>query len=157
MVSEPYPIMGLETIISNGEKMALFSAPSVMLSFVVKTSRKAIKLYQCIDKTFSEIPLKKELVMVKYLQNKIAVHPLNNEILNFRPFAESAIGKIVIDTTRHSVCHDLVHYLSIICTKDCRARSRLGEKSNTGSNCNVDFMVKNQENGRMKMSVSVTD
>jgi len=98
-----------------------------MLSFVVKTHRRAIRLYQCIDKAFREVPLKKELVMVKYLQNKIAVHPLNNEILNFRPFAESAIGKIVIETTKHSVCYNLIHYLSIICTKDCKARSKLGE------------------------------
>lgn len=45
MVSGIYPTMGLELTIHDREKMALFSAPLIMLSFIVKTHRRAIKLY----------------------------------------------------------------------------------------------------------------
>lgn len=95
--------------------------------------------------------------MVKYLQNRIAIYPLSNEILNFRPFSESAVGKIVIETNKYVACYDVMHYLSIICTSDCRARSKLSDKSAKGQGCNVDFMMKKMDDGRRKISVSVTD
>lgn len=132
MLNENYPVLGLELDIDDEEKMSLFSSSAVMLSFVVKTARRSIKLYQYTENTFKEIFLKKELVMVRFLRNKATVHPLDSEILNFKPIAQSAVGRIAIETSKHLSCHDLIHYLSIICTSNCRSRSKLSEKSTSG-------------------------
>jgi len=142
MVRQSHPIMGLETDVRDKQRMALYTAQSMNLSFVVDHKRSAISFYYCKNKEFKEAPLRKEFVVLRSGPTGITICPVSSEILNFRPMMETTVGKIVVMTDKVDECHNLLHYLSVVCTSDCAIRSGLSEKAKDGEACNVDFRVK---------------
>lgn len=126
------------------------------LSFVVDSVRSAVSFYYCKNKEFKEAPLKKEFVVLRSGPTGITICPVSSEILNFRPMMETTVGKIVVMTAKVDECHNLLHYLSIVCTADCATRAGLSENAKDGEACNVDFRVKKCDQ-KSRLSALVND